>query len=226
MLQQIGIRINCVHLFAICVAAFSAGCRKEVNDGASGLANSQEELMKGIVTVQPPDTPESLAAKKTKLEANLKKSIEFVARGNLEPAMKLLEESMSLDSKHRELLLQLVQVLRRRSRELVAEDPARSYRLMVSAGGYLDILQASHKDFTKEEKELFASVLFDEACAHARSNRYEEFTGAFNAAMGEGFSDLERLKSEPDLKLFREVPKLKEIIEKAEAEIAKHKQGA
>ena len=225
MLRLIGIRVYCIFLFAISLAAFSAGCRKEINDGASGLANSREELMKGIATVQPPDTPESLAAKKNKLEASLKQAAESVTQGNLDQAIKLLEDSMSLDSKHRELLLQLVQVLRRRSRELVAEDPARSYRLMVSSGGYLDMLQAAHKDFTKEEKELFAGVLFDEACAHARSNRYEEFTGAFNAAMGEGFSDLERLKSEPDLVLFRQVPKLKEIIDKAEDDLAKRKQG-
>lgn len=226
MLRPIGIQVSCIFLLVINLAAFSTGCRKEVNNGASGLANSQEELMKGIVTVQPPDTPESLAEKKNKLESNLKQSIESVKHGNLDQAIKLLEDSMSLDSKHRELLLQLVQVLRSRSRELVAEDPARSYRLMVSAGGYLDMLQAAHKDFSTEEKQLFAGVLFDEACAHARSNRYEEFTGAFNAAMGEGFSDLERLKSEPDLMLFRQVPRLKEIIDKAEAELAKRKQGA
>ena len=224
MLRQIEIRVYCIFLFAISLAAISAGCRKEeVNDGASGKANSQEELMKGIATVEPPDTPESLAAKKIKLETNLKQSADSVTQGKLDQAIKLLEDSMSLDSKHRELLLQLVQVLRRRSRELVAEDPARSYRLMVSAGGYLNMLQAAHKDFTKEEKQLFAGVLFDEACAHARSNRYEEFTGAFNAALGEGFSDLERLKSEPDLMLFRQVPKLKEIIDKAEDDLAKHK---
>ena len=226
MLRPIGIRVSCIFLLVINLAAFSTGCRKEVNNGATGLANSQEDLMKGIVTVQPPDTPESLAVKKTNLEANVKQSIESVKQGNLDQAIKLLEDSMSLDSKHRELLLQLVQVLRSRSRELVAEDPARSYRLMVSAGGYLDMLQAAHKDFSTEEKQLFAGVLFDEACAHARSNRYEEFTGAFNAAMGEGFSDLERLKSEPDLMLFRQVPRLKEIIDKAEAELAKRKQGA
>ncbi|MEQ1826148.1 MAG: hypothetical protein ABL921_09380 [Pirellula sp.] len=210
-------------VFSILLAVVSIGCQRARNDGMSGAVNRPEDVMKGIATVQAPETPESLAEKKAKLESNLSQAIESASKGNVDQAIALLEESVTLDSKHREVLLRLVELLRQRSREVVTQDPARSYRLMVQAGFYLQALKAAHATFSKEEKELFASVLFDEACAHARSKRREEFSGAFNAAIEEGFADVERLMNEPDLAEFREVPEMKQLIDKAIQDIRSRK---
>lgn len=196
------------------------------SSGAGGSSGSPEDLLKGIVTVQPPDTPESLAAKKNKLEANLKLAREVAAKGDLDQSIALLEESLGLDPDHADVMFLLIQNSQTRAKEIAKEDLWRSYRLIVQAGGYMRRLKDNHKDFSKEEQELMANVLFDEACAHARSNRHEEFSGAFSAALGAGFANIERLKSEPDLELFRKVPEMNTLINKAIETLSATKPGS
>ncbi len=216
-------RFTALSACAVMIAATAIGCRQGNNDGMSGSASSQEELMKGIMTVPTTETPESLAAKKTQLQENLKQAQELSAQGKIREAVKLLESSVLLDHKDRELLVEVVRAKRALAKIQVTEEPTEFYPTIVSAGAYLRTLQGYFSDFTKEEKELFAGVLFDEACAHARSNRRDEFSGAFSAAISEGFADIERLKSDHDLNEFRKVPDLKSMIDQAIESISKKK---
>lgn len=202
-------------MLILCFTMFFVGCQRGGTDGVSGSIHKTEDLLKGITTVQEPDTAESLAEKKAKVESNLKQANDLLAAGQKDESIALLESSLTLDAKHREVLFRLVELLRTRSREVVESDPGRAYRLMVQAGGYLHALKRNFNEFSADEKQLFATVLFDEACAHARSKRREEFSGAFGEAMDEGFTDLERLKNDPDLAEFRTVPEMKDIIDKA-----------
>ena len=213
--------LRCVWAAAIAVSVF--GCQQGNNDGMSGSASSQEELMKGIMTVPTTETAESLAAKKTQLHENMKQAKELSAQGQIREAVKLLESSVLLDHKNRELLVEVVRAKRALAKIQVTEEPTEFYPTIVSAGAYLRTLQGYFSDFTTEEKELFAGVLFDEACAHARSNRREEFSGAFSAAISEGFADVERLQNDPDLNEFRKVPELKNMIDQAIESISKKK---
>lgn len=228
-LRETTMRVNKLCLFHCCffwgAALFTLlGCNAgKVNDGASGRTSNQEDLLQGIVTSQPPDTAETLAAKKTKLEENLALARDFAAKGDNDQAITLLEQSLGLDSKHREALILLIETSSIRSKEIRTEDPLRCYQLIVQAGGYIKTLQETYQDLTAEERETVASVMFEEACAHARSKRQEEFSGAFNAAMEAGFADLNRLNSEPDLEAFRKIPAMDALIRGAVESIAKRK---
>lgn len=198
------------------------GCNLgKVNDGASGGANNQEDLLQGIVSSAPPDTPQSLAAKKTKLKENLSLVEEATAKGDKDRAITLLEESLGLDPQHREVLHRLIETSSLRSKELRTEDPWRCYQLIVQAGGYVKTLQETYKDLSQNERQTIASVMFEEACAHARSKRQEEFSGAFNAAIDAGFADLDRLNSEPDLEAIRKVPEIDALIRNAADKLSK-----
>lgn len=198
------------------------GCNLgKVNDGASGGANNQEDLLQGIVSSTPPDTPESLAAKKIKLEENLALAQDAAAKGEKDRAISLLEESLGLDPQHREVLNLLIETSSLRSKELRTEDPLRCYQLIVQAGGYIKTLQEKYKDLSQNERQTIASVMFEEACAHARSKRQEEFSGALNAAIDAGFADLDRLNSEPDLDAFRKIPAMDALIRNAADKISK-----
>ncbi len=182
---------------------------------------SSEDLLAGIVTAQAPDTPESLAEKKLKLQAKLDSAKELMAKGELDPAIANLEEAVAFDPKHREVLMLLVKTSQQRSKEVTKEDPWKSYRLIVQAGGYLRTLREIHPDLSPEEQQLFAGVLFDEACSHAKSKRYDEFRGSLSAALGAGFKDAERLRSDSDIKPLWDVPEMKEVLDQAVASLQK-----
>lgn len=199
-----------------------SGCQSErSHNQPSEATSSQEDLLKGIVTSLPPDTPETLAAKKAKLESNLTIAREAAAKGDLDQSISLLEESVGLDPQHREVLMLLIKTSQLRSRELRAEDPWRCYRLIVQAGGYIRTFREAHKELSTEERQLLANALFDEACAHARSKRQSEFSSALSAAIEAGFADTDRLESDPDLELFRKVPEMEALIRNATDSIAK-----
>lgn len=176
---------------------------------------SQDELMQGIVTSGAPETSESRIANQRKLEENLQQARAATASGELDKAIDLLEASLSLDAKHRDVLLLLVQNSQARSKSVLKDDAWRSYRLIVQAGGYMRILRDTYPELSDTEKQVLTSVLFDEACAHARSKRREEFASSLSAAMASGFNDTERLNSDPDLDEFRQVPEMAALIKSA-----------
>lgn len=196
---------NCFWILIACL-----GC-----GGKPAAPITSDDLMKGIVTAQPVETAESLAARKVKLESNLSSAKELIAKNELDSAIGLLEEAVGFDPKHREVLYLLVQASRNRSQQLLQEDAWKSYRLIVQAGGYMRTLQELHPDLSPEEKQVMADVLFDEACSHGRSKRYEEFRGSLGAALAAGFADAERIKNDPDIKPLWDVPELRELLTEA-----------
>ena len=190
------------------LALVGVGC----GSSESSKPANAEDMLKGIVTAQPADTPESLAKKQAQLELNLKAAKEQIASGEFDAAIAGLEEAVGFDPRHREVLLLLVQASRQRSKELTQEDPWKSYRLIVQAGGYLRTFQEAHSDLSPDEKRLLADVLFDEACSHARSKRQDEFRGSLGAAIAAGFTDAARIENDLDIKPFWDVPEMKEML--------------
>ncbi len=200
------------------VAALLGGCGKGSQPPAIQPGQQPESLdavLSGIVTAVPPDTPETLEQKRIQLQSHLAQGREAAERGDADRAIELLEEAMMLDAKHRTVLLRLTQVLQTRSKELVEKDPARAFGLMRKSGGYSHVLRASYQDFSAQEREMMANVLFDEACAHARAKRQEEASGSLAEAIEAGFDDLERLKTEPDFDEFRTIPSMAKMLDDA-----------
>jgi tetratricopeptide (TPR) repeat protein len=198
------------------VAPFLLGCSKTPQPPkVAPPAGSQADYLAGIVTAAPAETPAGLVEKQIKLESQLQLAQAAAGRGELDRAIKHLEAAVLLDPKHRTVLPLLTQYLQARSKELVAEDPGRSYRLMVQSGGYLRMLRGAYDDFSSEERKQIANVLFDEACAHARAKRQEETSGSLRAAIEAGFDDLARLESEPDFEPFRKIPTMAKMLAEA-----------
>ncbi|MCI0358294.1 MAG: hypothetical protein L0211_07415 [Planctomycetaceae bacterium] len=219
--------MHAVRIWPVAIAAFLAGCIDKPPQPTSAVpaapaAVVQEDYLAGIVTATPPETPETLAAKRARLEANLKLAQESADGGDLDQAIGLLEDAVMLDPKHRTVLLLLTQYLHQRSLALEEEDPRRAFGLMRQSGGYLRMLRDAHDDFSAEEREQFANVLFDEACAFARANRQEDFSGSLSAAIEAGFDDLARLETEPDLSQFRRDEKMSAILKDAQRRIESH----
>lgn len=206
----------------VIIAAFLAGCTTRPEEPTSTppvAAALDEDYLAGIVTATPPETPETLAKRRAELEAKLKLAQELAGRGEPDQAIQMLEDAVMLDAKHRTVLLLLTQHLRTRSLALEQEDPGRAFGLMRQSGGYLRMLREAHQDFSVEERKLFADVLFDEACAHARANRQEDSSGSLSAAIDAGFDDLARLKTEPDFEQFRSDEKMSSVLKEAERRI-------
>ncbi len=80
------------HCLAIVSLMACAGC----GSSTSAPAPNSQDMLKGIVTARPPDTPESLAEKQAKLESNLKLAKDNIAQGKLDEAIALLEEAVGL----------------------------------------------------------------------------------------------------------------------------------
>jgi hypothetical protein len=209
------------HIWLVASAAVLMGCGSSPQEpiATAPAAAGEVDYLAGIVTATPPDTPETLAAKRTQLESHLKLAQESADRGDLDQAIGLLEDAVMLDPKHRTVLLLLTQYLYRQSVALEREDPRRSYLLLRQSGGYQRMLGDAHHEFSAEERELFASVLFDEARAYARASRQEDFSGSLSAAIEAGFDDLARLRTEPDFEPLRSDEKMSAVLKDAERRI-------
>jgi hypothetical protein len=177
------------------------------------------DYLTGIATASPADTAESRAEKQVRIEKTLLLVQELTGRGELDEAIRSLEDAVMLDPKHRQVLFLLTQCLHTRSQVLEKTDPRRAFGMARQAAGYLKMLRDAHADFTVDERRLFADVLFDEARAYARANRQEDFSAALSAALDAGFDDVSRLRSEPDFELMRKDPRMAAVLQAADLHI-------
>lgn len=147
------------------------------------------------------------------VEERLVKAQALAEAGDRSRAIEALDEALLIDAKDRKALYLLAKYGREESRAVAEADPARAYRLMVSAGGYLRSLRDAYPDASDEEMSLVLDVLYDEASAHARSKRVEETTGALREAVAAGFNDFDRLRADPDWKEMLEIPQFQKPFE-------------
>jgi hypothetical protein len=170
--------------------------------GCSGDAppgDSNADLVLPTVSTRPKGT----------VEERLVKAETLVKEGKRAEAIETLGEALMINAKERKVLFLLAKLGREESLAIQGTDPGGAYRAMVTAGGYLRELGAHHPDATDEEKTLRLEVLLDEASAHARSKRIEETTGTLREAVGAGFRDFARLKSDKDWQAILEIPQFK-----------------
>jgi hypothetical protein len=146
------------------------------------------------------------------LEELLEQATEFENSGDLDAAIQRLERAVLHDYTHREVLLRLTRLMQQHSKELEQRDPAKSYQRMVQSGGYLRVFREAHSDSTDEEKQLAIEVLYNEARAHARSQRLEELSGTLGEAVGAGFTDFDRIARDPDFDPVRDLDGFKQLM--------------
>ncbi len=159
------------------------------------------------------------------VEERLEQAEEFARAGDYAQAIERLEEALLIDSKHRRVLLLLVEYAQARSLAVAAKDPAEGFHMMIISGSYLRILRETHHDLTDEEKQLVAEVFFNEACANARALRLEETLGSLRAAVAAGFKDLHRVTEDADWAAMRELPQFQKAFQELMPKPAKEDQS-
>ena len=192
------------------------GSRIDPSQPAAAHVN-QEELLAGIQTHHPPDTPESLRRKKVEVEQKIQAAREAIAAEDWGSAVTALDRALYLDYKNHTAKLLIVKALHARSLAAEAADPPDQHGAGMdirNAGVYLTHLLNENDEFTKEERQLFAQVYFDEARVYGRTiHRQDEFSTALKNAIDAGYSDVERLKTEPDFEQFRAHPDTARLLE-------------
>jgi hypothetical protein len=147
------------------------------------------------------------------VQERLTRAEELAAKSDHAGAIRLLDEALLLDAKDRQLLFKQAEYCRARSRALAATDPAEAYKLIVSSGSYLRMLNRAYPEPTADERKLALEILYDEASGHARSLRLEETLGTLNELVGAGFRDFDRIRKDDEWKGMRELPQFQEAFD-------------
>ena len=187
------------------------GCSGPSPDPGLGSAGQGGDLPPlPPVSSTPSGPPRSVDELRAEAEA-------LAEQGDDAGAIRALEDALMVDARDRDVLRLIVDRSRRRSRAVRDDDPAQSYRLMVSAGEYLRTLRQYYPEPTDEERALALDVLYDEAAAHARSTRMEEATGALRDLVAAGFRDFDRIRDDPDWDPLRAVPQFPPLFDEIAA---------
>ena len=206
-------------IFVLFAAGCGSGEQSDIENDVTDAAELQarvDERIKGLATNFPPDTPESLRRKQEQAGEKFGQANEATARGDHDEAIQLFLEALYLEPTHRAARLQLAITLQTRCNELIPTDLWLAGKDIRNAGYNLKRLRKDYQDFSKDELRIMSEIFFDEARDYGRgTNLEEEFLEALGNAMSTGYSDLERLKTEPDIARFRTNPQTSEAIESA-----------
>ncbi|MBI3463447.1 MAG: hypothetical protein HY000_10365 [Planctomycetes bacterium] len=138
---------------------------------------------------------------------------EAADKGDYDQAIETLENAVMLDATHRTVLLLLTHFASTRSKAIGDRDPDKAHGLILKSGGYLRMLRGAHKDFTDEEKRVFAQVFYDEACAHARLSLRDETLASLREARAAGFDELDRLRTDASFVTLLDLPSFQKLLE-------------
>lgn len=198
---------------------------------AEKSAVKQQQLEEALARfpVPPPDTPEQIQQKiaqceellppaEEALEAAEKATTELEKLNELDNAVDLTMKALYFHRTHRKGLSVFLRA--RLARYLATElDPLYQHqsdvdiRTAASLGGDMRDL---YEDLSEEELQLLTEVYFNRARMEGRyRSQQEEFGIAIKTLIQIGFSDAERLKTEPRFEYFRTDPDTVSILETA-----------
>ena len=230
----------------ICTVFFVvAGC----GGGESGsqeynkkAAQAQIDEVKKRFPMPPPDTPEQIREKEAKVEEQLPKVYELLEASKQDPkktdeAVELSMSLLTLVPEHREAK---VAYCRAQLASFFAKEPTDEHGnirdeyefdmavAIRSACLEIDRLRESYPDLSEEEMQLCQEVYFNRARLdglYPQGSDTGLFLDAINKLMDAGFSDAERLKSEPRFKPYFTNPKTAPALEAAVANMEGSAQG-
>lgn len=189
------------------------------------------ELLKSY-PMPPPDTPEEIRKKEAKVEETLPKVYELLLAAEEDPKRvdEVVDLSMSLLTlvpNHRaaKVAYGKAQLASFFAKEVIDEngemlDEHHMAVAIRSACLEIDRLRENHEDLSEAEVQLCQEVYFNRARMEGIYH-YEpdEFIVTINKLMSTGFSDAERIKSEPRFKYFFKHPKTGPVLKAAVAKI-------
>ena len=212
--------MNSAQILLYSLVLIGAGCDQttvststDEQDEAALQAHLDQILNTINSNTEPEKTPEE---KRARIAELLPLAEETWKTGNYEETIPILKELVHLDPTHRRGCLMLAQAWQA---EFLATETEKVYQSGVairSAGHLLDGLREKYNDFSEDELEIFREVYF-QMCRDAGrlTDFYDEFHAALANLMSVGFTDVERLRTEPNLKKFRADPRTAPAIEAA-----------
>ena len=91
----------------------------------------------------------------------------------------------------------------------------KAYNLFLKSGEYLRRWRETGTPLSAQEKQLAGVVFYNEACAFALTKEPEKAVASLGDALDAGFSDLQKLDTDADLKSLRDRDDYKKLREGA-----------
>jgi thiol-disulfide isomerase/thioredoxin len=137
--------------------------------------------------------------------------------GKGEEAVALAESAVQGDPQNAERLLLLGQVLHAHGSDVVSVNRQAASGYFHKAADALRQHRQLRPQLSERERQFLARVLFLEARAYALENQPPKAIAALRESLQAGYSKLETLTSDPDLKSLRPLPEFQQLIAEAQA---------
>jgi hypothetical protein len=216
----------------ICAVVFGgAGCGLgQTGQRKPTEAESKAELEKLLAAYPPtpPDTPEQIREKETRVEETLPRVHSMLEEAKTDPTKvdQVVELSMSLLTLvpgHRAAKVAYCRAQLASYFAKEATDPYNRTIALNSAALEIDRLRENFDDLSEDEVQLCQEVYFNQARLESYFPYTETapvlFKEAIEKLMSSGFRDAERLKTEPRFESLFKDPKFAQVLEAAIAQI-------
>jgi tetratricopeptide (TPR) repeat protein len=135
---------------------------------------------------------------------------------DLEKAIELLRKALEQEPKNRVALGFMTECTQIQGMQLVQQGlEEKAYNLFLKSGEYLRRWRDAGTPLSAQEKQLAGVVYYNEACAFALTKEPEKAIASLGDALDAGFSDLNQLDKDADLKSLRDRDDYKKLREQA-----------
>ena len=146
-------------------------------------------------------------------DAQVDRAEKDLARIDIEGAMRLLEQALSVQPVHRKGLYLLALACDARAAEM---DPPLGASYYIRASQLIRKLRDTYKDLSAAEREVTVQCIYEEACTYALDGQSEKALDTLADAVDAGFDALEMVARDADLVSIRKLPRFAELLRKIE----------
>ncbi|HLN33448.1 MAG TPA: TlpA disulfide reductase family protein [Gemmataceae bacterium] len=130
---------------------------------------------------------------------------------NFVDAAQSLEKAIKIDPKNREALFLLCSVCEGQGNMVAQGSDTKSASVwLLKAANYGKQLRTAYPQLNDQEKTLLSEVLYNEACAEAVAGHSDQALAALKDAFASGFSQVDKLTTDADLKSLQDLPAFKQ----------------
>ncbi|MCA9026918.1 MAG: hypothetical protein KDA86_17055 [Planctomycetaceae bacterium] len=209
---------------AVILASFGCGSKTDPREVSEEELQARRDELAKAFPVPPPDTPEQIREKEAKVEETLPQVYAMLEEAKSDPTkvdevVKLSMSLLTLVPGHREAKLAYGKARLASFHAKETTDAINALIAINSAVMEMDRLRENFADLSEEELQLCQEVYFNQARREGYYPQGEDapttLKEAIDKLMASGFSDAERLKTEPKFQYFLNDPKTAPILQSA-----------
>jgi thiol-disulfide isomerase/thioredoxin len=140
--------------------------------------------------------------------------------GDLEGEIRLLEQALKVEPDHRKALFMLAEVIQQRAANLVRP---RNSPLYLQSARAIRRLRETYKTLTPQERQVLATLLYNEACTFAIEDQPEKALDSLAESIDAGFALRDKLATDKELDPIRKSPRFEELMKRVERALAEEK---